>query len=86
MRRFTSPTAFNCAECHSGDIRPVIVIMISVDGYRWDYLYEPGFSLDIVTRMIRKGVGATLVPVFPSQGTPNHYSIGTECFSQKFFI
>jgi predicted AlkP superfamily pyrophosphatase or phosphodiesterase len=52
------------------------VILISIDGYRWDYfdsIPTPGLS-----RLAREGTRAQrMVPVFPSKTFPNHYSIVT---------
>lgn len=52
------------------------VLLISIDGLRWDYLkrYQPPHLLALA----QKGVRAEgLVPVFPSKTFPNHYSIVT---------
>jgi predicted AlkP superfamily pyrophosphatase or phosphodiesterase len=57
------------------DTRP-IVILISIDGWRWDYTerYQPA----AIGRLAREGVRAEgLIPVFPSKTFPNHYSIVT---------
>jgi len=51
------------------------VILISIDGFRWDYREKantPGLD-----RMVRDGVTADLVPVFPSKTFPNHVSQAT---------
>ncbi len=52
------------------------VILISIDGYRWDYfdsIPTPG-----LTRLAREGTRAErMVPVFPGKTFPNHYSIVT---------
>ena len=53
-----------------------IVILLSLDGWRWDYLDR--FSPPTVSRLARTGVKAdALVPVFPSKTFPNHYTIVT---------
>lgn len=52
------------------------VILISLDGFRWDYLdhYKPSH----LTAFAKKGVKAEgLVPVFPTKTFPNHYTIVT---------
>ena len=57
------------------DARP-IVILISIDGWRWDYTerYQP----PAIGRLARAGVRAEgLIPIFPSKTFPNHYSIVT---------
>jgi predicted AlkP superfamily pyrophosphatase or phosphodiesterase len=53
-----------------------IVILVSIDGWRWDYLDR--FAPPTLTRLARDGVWAEgLVPVFPSKTFPNHYTIVT---------
>ncbi len=52
------------------------LILISIDGFRWDYqdLYET----PAMDRIAEIGVRAeALVPVFPTLTFPNHYSIAT---------
>jgi predicted AlkP superfamily pyrophosphatase or phosphodiesterase len=52
------------------------VLLISVDGFRWDYL-DRGLTPNL-SRLAREGVRAeALVPVFPTKTFPNHYSIVT---------
>ncbi|MBI4419852.1 MAG: alkaline phosphatase family protein [Gemmatimonadetes bacterium] len=61
------------------------VILISVDGYRWDYfdsIPTPG-----LTRLAREGTRAQrMVPVFPSKTFPNHYSIVTGRYPEQHGI
>jgi predicted AlkP superfamily pyrophosphatase or phosphodiesterase len=53
-----------------------IVILISIDGFRWDYLDR--FTPAALTRLAAGGVVADgLIPEFPSKTFPNHYSIVT---------
>lgn len=65
------------AVLHSSCAQPdPILILISLDGFRWDYL-------DLVetpnlNRLAEEGVRAEgLIPVFPSKTFPSHYSIAT---------
>ncbi len=52
------------------------VILLSLDGWRWDYHTKA--TLPAVQRLIDGGVRAEgLVPGFPSKTFPNHYSIVT---------
>lgn len=52
------------------------VVMLSLDGFRWDYVTKtntPNFDF-----IIENGVSATsLEPSFPSKTFPNHYTIAT---------
>ncbi|NOX38898.1 MAG: alkaline phosphatase family protein [Calditrichaeota bacterium] len=57
------------------------LILISIDGFRWDYLdtYQPPY----LTRLAREGVRAeALIPVFPTKTFPNHYSIVTGLYAE----
>lgn len=87
---FTSP--FRClvtslvlltplvSSCSAAESVPVVapdpLILISLDGFRWDYLELTDTpNLD---RLIAAGVRAEgLIPVFPSKTFPSHYSIAT---------
>jgi predicted AlkP superfamily pyrophosphatase or phosphodiesterase len=62
-----------------------IVILVSIDGWRWDYLDR--FKPSTMTALARKGVVAEgLVPVFPSKTFPNHYTIVTGQYPQRHGI
>src|ERR687898_1376046 len=55
---------------------PAIVVLISIDGFRWDYLdrHQPPH----LSRLAANGVRAEgLIPQFPSKTFPNHYTIVT---------
>lgn len=52
------------------------VILVSLDGFRWDYLDR--FPTPSLHRLAARGVRARwLAPVFPTLTFPNHYSIVT---------
>lgn len=52
------------------------VLLISLDGFRWDYLDRPGAVR--LRELAARGVRAErLVPSFPSKTFPNHYTIVT---------
>ena len=55
---------------------PPIVILISIDGFRWDYLekYKPPTLLELAGQGVR---AEGLIPQFPSKTFPNHYTIVT---------
>jgi len=57
------------------DLKPT-VLLISLDGFRWDYLKKtPSPNLQ---RLMREGVHAdALIPSFPTKTFPNHYTIVT---------
>lgn len=57
------------------DLKPT-VLLISFDGFRWDYLNR-GLTPNL-DRLIASGTRSeALIPVFPSKTFPNHYSIVT---------
>jgi predicted AlkP superfamily pyrophosphatase or phosphodiesterase len=67
------------AGCRGNTPAPVerpIVILVSIDGFRWDYLDR--FNPPILTQLANDGVRAEgLIPEFPSKTFPNHYTIVT---------
>src|SRR3954462_12589797 len=53
-----------------------ILILISIDAFRWDYLER--FKPPTLMRLANQGVRAEgLIPQFPSKTFPNHYTIVT---------
>jgi predicted AlkP superfamily pyrophosphatase or phosphodiesterase len=53
-----------------------IVILISLDGWRWDYLKR--FNPPTLNGLAQQGVLADgLIPAFPSKTFPNHYTVVT---------
>ena len=53
-----------------------IVILVSIDGWRWDYLER--FAPPTLSRLAAEGVRAEgLIPQFPSKTFPNHYTLVT---------
>ena len=61
----------------SAGVRPApIVVLIAIDGWRWDYLDR--VPAPALRELARRGVRAeALVPVFPTLTFPNHYTIAT---------
>jgi predicted AlkP superfamily pyrophosphatase or phosphodiesterase len=54
------------------------LILISLDGFRWDYCARYPGETPNLRRLIADGVTARrLTPVFPSNTFPNHYSLAT---------
>lgn len=61
------------------------VILISMDGFRWDYIYR-GITPNL-DKLINEGVHAlSLRPAFPSKTFPNHYSIITGMYPENHGI
>ena len=65
--------------------RGATVLLISIDGFRWDYL-DRGLTPNL-SRLAGQGVRAeALVPVFPTKTYPNHYTIVTGRYPAKHGI
>jgi predicted AlkP superfamily pyrophosphatase or phosphodiesterase len=57
------------------DLKPT-VILISLDGFRYDYLDK--FKPKVLNELARQGVRAKwMIPSFPTKTFPNHYTIAT---------
>jgi len=71
--------ACSLAACREAPALPperAIVVLISIDGFRWDYLDR--FNPPTLRRLAAEGVQADgLIPQFPSKTFPNHYTIVT---------
>ncbi len=66
------------------DLKPT-VILISLDGFRWDYLdkYKP----QAIGKLAKNGVRAKwMIPSFPTKTFPNHYTIATGLYPQNHGI
>ena len=74
---FTAPAA--------ADSPAAPLLLISIDGFRWDYLdRHPAPAL---RRLATEGVAArSLIPVFPSKTFPNHYTIVTGLYPEHHGI
>lgn len=59
-----------------GQEKDPIVIMISLDGFRYDYVER--FQPENLSKFIAEGTASEgLIPSFPSKTFPNHYTIAT---------
>jgi predicted AlkP superfamily pyrophosphatase or phosphodiesterase len=66
------------AACRPQPLTPErsIVILVSIDGFRWDYLDR--YAPPNLVKLASEGVRADgLIPQFPSKTFPNHYTIVT---------
>src|SRR5258708_6682664 len=68
------------------EIRPKpIVLLISLDGFRWDYLDR--YPAPNLSALAAQGVRAKgLIPAFPSDTFPNHYTIVTGVYPETHGI
>ncbi len=63
------------------------LILISLDGFRWDYCAKYPEQSPTLRQLRREGVTAqSLIPVFPSNTFPNHYSIVTGLYPARHGI
>jgi predicted AlkP superfamily pyrophosphatase or phosphodiesterase len=54
------------------------LLLISMDGFRWDYIAKYPAETPNLQQLMREGSSARqLIPVYPSNTFPNHYSIVT---------
>jgi predicted AlkP superfamily pyrophosphatase or phosphodiesterase len=57
---------------------PPPLLLISLDAFRWDYCDRHPAETPTLRRLAREGISAAgLIPVYPSNTFPNHYSIVT---------
>src|SRR6186997_1094111 len=62
------------------DLKPT-VILISLDGFRWDYLEK--FNPPTLNKLAKEGVRAKwMIPSFPTKTFPNHYTIVTGLYPE----
>ncbi|MEM6326926.1 MAG: ectonucleotide pyrophosphatase/phosphodiesterase [Bacteroidota bacterium] len=60
------------------DARERALVLISIDGARYDYLDRADATLPTFRRFMAEGIRAErLVPVYPTKTFPNHYSLVT---------
>jgi len=65
-----------CREAQPLPTERAILVLVSIDGFRWDYLDK--FKPPALMRLAANGVQAEgLIPQFPSKTFPNHYTIVT---------
>ncbi len=78
----------SCTPYRASDPAPAAkqtVVLISLDGFRWDYLDRPGAVH--LRALAATGVRAErMVPAFPSKTFPNHYSIVTGLYPEHHGI
>ncbi len=65
-----------CQSSLFGQEKEPIVILISLDGFRYDYVER--FQPENLSKFVKEGTSAeALIPSFPSKTFPNHYTIAT---------
>ncbi|MEM8559375.1 MAG: ectonucleotide pyrophosphatase/phosphodiesterase [Bacteroidota bacterium] len=60
------------------------LILISLDGFRYDYLERGDVTAPTLQRLVAEGVRAeSLVPVVPTKTFPNHYTLVTGLYTES---
>lgn len=73
-----------CAQKPINDLKPT-VILISLDGYRYDYLEK--FNPPVLNKLAKEGVRAKwMIPSFPTKTFPNHYTVATGLYPENHGI
>jgi predicted AlkP superfamily pyrophosphatase or phosphodiesterase len=82
----TAMMVYNADATNSADaMDQPYVILISIDGYRWDY--NKVFSPPNLVQVASEGVQAdSLRPVYPSKTFPNHYTLITGMYADHHGI
>lgn len=72
---------------HNVAPRDRILILVSLDGFRWDYLDKFKAQTPHLNQLAAQGVHMErLIPVFPSLTFPNHYTIVTGLYPEHHGI
>ncbi|MEM8600989.1 MAG: alkaline phosphatase family protein, partial [Bacteroidota bacterium] len=60
------------------------LVLVSVDGFRYDYLDREDVQAPTLRRLVAEGVQAeSLVPVIPTKTFPNHYTLVTGLYTES---
>lgn len=70
----TGAVAQNAVPKKIVDLKPT-VILVSLDGFRWDYPEK--YGAPNLLKLAAQGVRAEMIPSFPTKTFPNHYTIVT---------
>ena len=74
-----------CTAVRPPDTAPPPLILVSFDGFRWDYMERT--STPALDRLAAAGVRAErLIPVLPTKTFPNHYTIATGLYTEHHGI
>jgi predicted AlkP superfamily pyrophosphatase or phosphodiesterase len=79
--------AFAASSCTTPPVRPAAdrLILISIDGFRWDYLQK--YDAPALKALAAGGVHAKrMTPSFPSKTFPNHYTLVTGLYPEHHGI
>ncbi|MFQ5349348.1 MAG: ectonucleotide pyrophosphatase/phosphodiesterase [Thermoanaerobaculia bacterium] len=78
-------TTGGCSAVRRAETSPPTLILVSFDGFRWDYLDR--VETPALDRLAAAGVRAErLIPSFPTKTFPNHYTIVTGLYPEHHGI
>lgn len=92
VRRFVAVVVVGVVACASARTKaeshrvpPHTLVLISLDGFRWDYLQRPDARR--LRELAARGVRAErMIPSFPSKTFPNHYTLVTGLYPEQHGI
>ncbi len=77
--------ALSCARAADAAWHPLV--LISLDGFRWDYADRHAAAAPTLRALRREGAALeALIPVFPSNTFPNHYTLVTGLYPARHGI
>ncbi len=75
----------SCSVPSKSPLAAAPLILISIDGFRWDYLQQ--VDVPTLKNLAESGVHAQrLIPSFPSKTLPNHYTLATGLYPENHGI
>lgn len=84
---FAAAAASAIAPASSQETEATRVVMVSFDGFRYDYLDRPGAELPNMRNIAEStGVRSELLNAFTTKTFPNHYTLATGLYEESHGI